>query len=469
MKIVKLYDGKKILIKYYQSDYYITLNELIYKKIAYFICEQEILILLMETPKYICFDMKKKSYFWRNMELELKYANYLDGTIFVVDGNNIFWLYDKNMHFFRRWYNLSYIRFYEISAVTIKENIIYVFDNYSSSCFKINMKYDSFNVWTLKRVYKGIECYINKINKIVIHNGINLYAGDNKVVVIKENNNIIYEDTKGNIFHYPRGIFLYNGILGVCNTYANNILLINEELKCFDANFCIQKPRWIDIDKDYFAICDGNDQKIIFGEISGYTLKKKKEIYGFSDIHCCKIIEDFIYVIDAESNSLSLLNIESWERKDYDLNLRDAHSIKFSADREKLAIADSGNSRIICMEKEFLNKQYIYSVDIEKASREFYMPRALTFLDSNILIYAIGYEGNLVFYDINKRNMIRCIKIKEIGSFIDKARDLLVAEDQKSIFFSLTEQSAVIRIKFSQRISERSIEDIRYTEIVFCN
>lgn len=52
---------------------------------------------------------------------------------------------------------------------------------------------------------------------------------------------------------------------------------------------------------------------------------------------------------------------------------------------------------------------------MEKGARGFYMPSALAFLESDIIIHTIGYDGDLVFYDINKRKMVRYIKIKEIG------------------------------------------------------
>lgn len=469
MKIEKLYDDNEIIIKYRQLKYNILLNKLIYKRLKSFICKNEILILILESKKYISIDMIKKEYCWRSVESEIKCANYAKGSIVIIDLNNVFWIYEQKKHCFERWYNVDFLRFYEISAFVIKKDFIYIYDNYSNFCYKINMEHNAFNAWNLKKIYDGNEYYINRINKIVIRNGINLYDGNSRFAVIKEDDNIIYEEIKGNIFHYPRGIFLYNDSLGVCNTYANNILLINKELKRFEADFCIQKPRWMDIEGHYFAICDGTNQKIILGEIDEYRLKKKKELLGFFDIHSCKIVENFVYVIDAESSYLSKIDVRSGKRTDYNLDLKDAHSIKITSDRKKLVITDSGNNRILCTEIGSLKKQYIYSIDIENMPRKFYMPRALAVLDSSTLVYTIGYGGNLFFYDLSKKKVIKYIKIKEMEEFIDKARDMLISEDKKSIFFSLTEQSAVIQVKFSHRICLSSIKNIKYTEIICLN
>ena len=61
--------------------------------------------------------------------------------------------------------------------------------------------------------------------------------------------------------------------------------------------------------------------------------------------------------------------------------------------------------------------------------------------------------------------IVRYLEINTIGSFIDKARDMLIAKNRKSIFFSLTEQSAVVEVKFSEKINLIESQDIFCTAI----
>ena len=391
MKIKKVFGEKVIVIKDAKWEYSIAINDYIYKKIKYYICKNEVFIFVFETRYCVLVDLESKQVSWKIMNSPIQYVDYIEKSIFVIDEKKDIWKYNFQINNFEKWLSITFLTFYEISAATIMGDLIYIYDNYTNKCYKINSKDNSIKVWHLEEKYNGVDYYINRINKIVICDGINLYSNNTVVACIQENNSIFYKLKEKNRYHFPRGLFLYDGIYGVCNTYANNFLLINKEREKLDVEFCIQRPRWIDIDKCKFAICDGKKQKIIYGEIVKSKLKIEKEIYGFHDIHSCKIIGEYIYIIDAKSKYLTKYNIELGNIIDINLNLNDAHSIKISPDQKKIAIADSGNGRILFQDIECLDNSHIYAIDKNSVSRELYMPRALDFLNSNVIVCTIGY------------------------------------------------------------------------------
>ncbi|WDV44735.1 hypothetical protein PV797_14580 [Clostridiaceae bacterium M8S5] len=297
-----------------------------------------------------------------------------------------------------------------ILEVNLNRKIVWKFCNDKEGFFKKN---NLFEPNYARRNTIGDTLVVDKKNNRIIEIDVN-----KKVSTLIGNSNVLRR-----MFHYQRSVQrLDNDELLIADTGNNRVIQINKKYEVLwtygNGKQSIEKghlfwPRWAErLENGNTLIADGRNSRII--EVTQNKeiirvidkVKKNGEI-KLHDPHYFKRLSEGILIVDSESNTVFEVNDNLDVIWSYD-NLYDPHY----ADKDKndnVIIADSGNNRIIIVDKQKNLVKEIKTIEYEKDLIKLSWPRVCRFIDDEKILFVDGGTGYIFIMNYKTNHIEECI------------------------------------------------------------